>query len=75
MHQHPESGSGVPRESNGQSPDVVHRDFSLCIFEAVNIGIEGKERVGVIEGSEEFPANLIHSFCVKLQVYPTERSS
>jgi hypothetical protein len=45
-------------------------DLGILVVEVVHICIEGKERVGVEEGSEKLAAGLLHTIYIKLQVIP-----
>ena len=48
-------------------------DVGLTIVELVDVGIQGEESVGVIQGSEELATHLVHASLVKLQVVPRLR--
>ena len=51
----------------------VQRNVGLTVIKAVYIGVESKERIGVIERSEEFSAYFVNTFGIEFQVVPRLR--
>ena len=49
---------------------VFDVDVSLAVIELVDVGVQGEEGVGVVEGAEELAAHLVDASLVKLQVVP-----
>ena len=45
---------------------LLHRHLGLLVIEPIHIGVEGKERVGVVERAEEFALNLLYALHVEL---------
>ena len=52
---------------------LLNRHLSLAARKAVDIGIEGEERVGVVERAEELTATLINAIDIELEVIPRLR--
>ena len=58
-----------------ENPTVNFRPFGygevgFLVLETIDIGIQGKETVGVVKGAEQFAAHLVNSFHVKFKVVP-----
>ena len=47
-----------------------YRYFRFCKGKSVDVGIEGKERIGVVERAEELAANLFYAVEVEFEVIP-----
>ena len=52
---------------------LLHRNLLFTAREAVHVGVEGEERVGVVERSEEFAAHFVDAVPVELEVVPRLR--
>ena len=48
----------------------AHRNFRLLSRKTVHIGVEGEERVGIVERAEELAAHFVHAVPVELEVVP-----